>query len=86
MRSKAFLWTALLSGAFAATPSRITAHEELAAESYERLRDFIVPSADELAWREIPWRPTFAAAVREAAETDRPILLWAMNGHPLGCT
>jgi hypothetical protein len=24
--------------------------------------------------------------VKEAQEKDRPILLWAMNGHPLGCT
>lgn len=63
-----------------------TPRHALTAESYERLRDFIVPSDDELAWREIAWRPTFAAAVREAAATDRPILLWAMNGHPLGCT
>ena len=25
-------------------------------------------------------------AINEARETDRPILLWAMNGHPLACT
>ena len=41
--------------------------------------------ADE-AWRRIGWRPEFAAAILEARERKMPVLLWAMNGHPLGCT
>ncbi len=35
---------------------------------------------------EIQWRSTLAAGVREASAAHKPILLWAMNGHPLGCT
>lgn len=48
--------------------------------------EFIRPSDDELAWERIGWRNEFWPAVEEARELGRPILLWAMNGHPLGCT
>ena len=46
----------------------------------------IVPRADEMAWRAIPWLGTLAEAVVQAHAQDKPILLWAMNGHPLACT
>lgn len=46
----------------------------------------VVPSADEMAWRVIPWLGTLAEAVVQAHAQDLPILLWAMNGHPLACT
>jgi hypothetical protein len=46
----------------------------------------VVPSADEMAWRVIPWLGTLAEAVVQAHAQDMPILLWAMNGHPLACT
>ena len=49
-------------------------------------RTLVEPSAKELAYAEIPWRPSFWSAVQEAQAAERPILLWAMNGHPLGCT
>ena len=60
--------------------------QELNDESFDRWLAAIVPAPQELAFREIPWRPTFWDGVREAQEQDKPILLWAMNGHPLGCT
>ncbi|MCB9831808.1 MAG: hypothetical protein H6807_04970 [Planctomycetes bacterium] len=47
---------------------------------------FIRPSEQELAWEEIGWRNEFWPAVEEARRLGRPILLWTMNGHPLGCT
>jgi hypothetical protein len=59
---------------------------ELNDRTFERWRDYIRPSAREVCFLEIPWRESFFVAVKEAQETDRPILLWAMNGHPLGCT
>jgi hypothetical protein len=46
----------------------------------------VVPSADEMVWRVIPWLGTLAEAVVQAHAQDMPILLWAMNGHPLACT
>lgn len=52
----------------------------------ERWLEFIRPSKAELAWERIGWRSRFWPAVEEARELGRPILLWTMNGHPLGCT
>ena len=37
-------------------------------------------------WRSIPWRIDLLAAQREALATRRPLFIWAMDGHPLGCT
>lgn len=50
------------------------------------VRELVIPSLDDLRAETIPWRTTFAAGALEADQTDKPILLWAMNGHPLGCT
>lgn len=54
--------------------------------SFAGLRDQILPRPDELRWQQVPWRTSFWDAVQEARATDKPILLWAMNGHPLACT
>jgi hypothetical protein len=69
-----------------ATVALLGAPPELNDQTYEHWRDFIRPEAKELRFLEIPWRESFVAAVNETQEVDRPILLWAMNGHPLGCT
>ena len=55
-------------------------------QSFERWRDYVRPQAKEECYLEIPWRESFYIAINEARKTVRPILLWAMNGHPLGCT
>lgn len=49
-------------------------------------RDHIAPVAAESRWRQIGWRPSLTEGLRDAAAADRPLLLWLMNGHPLGCT
>ena len=46
----------------------------------------MLPDAREEAWRKIDWKSTFWDAVIEAQKEEKPILLWAMNGHPLGHT
>lgn len=46
----------------------------------------IAPAENEREWSSIGWRASFWAAVEEANAAEKPILLWAMNGHPLGCT
>lgn len=48
--------------------------------------DFVRPNGDELSYEKIGWRNSFWPAVQEARSLGRPILLWTMNGHPLGCT
>ena len=75
----------VLAAVLAAFPPRAAA-QQLSEDTFETLRDAIVPKAGEVRWREIPWRPSLWDALREARAKDAPVLLWAMNGHPLGCT
>ena len=49
-------------------------------------RDFIRPSAEEAGYEAIDWLTTFEDGVRQADALGKPLLLWVMNGHPLGCT
>ncbi len=43
------------------------------------------PQPDE-PWRTIPWRISLLEAQRDAAKQKKLIFIWAMDGHPLGCT
>jgi hypothetical protein len=53
---------------------------------FETLRALIVPGAEESAWTAIAWQTDLWQARRLAAAEGKPILLWEMDGHPLGCT
>jgi hypothetical protein len=55
-------------------------------ENLAQWSEFIRPKPAELAFEGCGWKPTFWEAVLEAQEEAKPILLWAMNGHPLACT
>lgn len=48
--------------------------------------EFILPSAEDAAWERLGWRTELHAAAAEARALQRPVLLWAMNGHPCGLT
>jgi hypothetical protein len=78
----------LASLALAALAASVRADGEpiLDDVTYEKVRDAVLPTAQEERWREVPWRASVWDAVVEAAQADRPVLVWAMNGHPLGCT
>ncbi len=58
----------------------------LSEKTYKKWRDYIVPTEQDLAWTRIPWLTSFQEGLIEAGEKQKPMLLWAMNGHPLGCT
>ncbi|MEE9311103.1 MAG: hypothetical protein V3V10_01700 [Planctomycetota bacterium] len=60
--------------------------EELTTKSYKKVRDSILPTETEKEWRKIEWQPTFWDGVIKAQKDDKPIMLYAMNGHPFGCT
>ena len=51
-----------------------------------RLHALMKPQPDEVRWLEIDWKTDLWEARREAAKTGKPIYLWEMDGHPLGCT
>ncbi len=46
----------------------------------------VVPTESEDRWLTIGWRHNLLRARAEAQELDRPMFLWIMNGHPMGCT
>ncbi|MBX9693139.1 MAG: hypothetical protein K2Z81_12190 [Cyanobacteria bacterium] len=46
----------------------------------------LLPTEQEDRWRTIPWRTNLLSARAEAQEMNRPMFLWIMNGHPMGCT
>ncbi len=50
------------------------------------LLSVIQPAADEASWLAIPWETNLTEARRKADAAGRPIFLWEMDGHPLGCT
>lgn len=45
----------------------------------------ILPSKEVSAWLEIDWKTGLWEARKEAAQSGKPIYLWEMDGHPLGC-
>ena len=69
------------SGQDTAQDAPLVTHETLDA-----IVAHVVPAPDELEWRSIPWRPTLFDGLRDGAKEKKPVLLWAMNGHPLGST
>jgi hypothetical protein len=46
----------------------------------------LLPRPSEERWLQVPWQTDFAAARAEANRADKPLFLWMMDGHPLGCT
>jgi hypothetical protein len=59
---------------------------ELTDKTFALWRDRIRPKTDDLCFKTVKWLPTFWDGVMAAQIADKPILLWAMNGHPLACT
>lgn len=59
---------------------------ELTDKTFTQWRDRIRPKTDDLCFKTVNWLPTFWDGVMAAQKADKPILLWAMNGHPLACT
>ena len=54
-------------------------------QQFESLHRQLQAPAD-APWRTIPWKISLLDAQRAAIEQHKPIFIWAMDGHPLGCT
>ena len=67
----------------------MTSVASVAAElSEQRCRELVAelqPGNDAL-WRTIPWKLSVLEARGTALKENKPIFIWAMDGHPLGCT
>jgi hypothetical protein len=59
--------------------------EPIKPTEFDNLRAVIKPHAGEDKWAGIPWRTDLWEARKQAAAQGKPILLWEMDGHPLGC-
>ena len=83
----AVLWALLCTACGGDAPTARPASEPALTEARAAaLRAEILPSAAERAWEEIDWIPTYAGGLQEGARQGKPVMLWVMNGHPLGCT
>jgi len=64
----------------------MSAVEPIRPEQADKLASIIKPAKDEDKWATIPWQIDLWQARKLAAEQGKPMLLWEMDGHPLGCT
>jgi hypothetical protein len=62
------------------------AAEPINPDQFAKLHSLIKPAAGEDKWQQIPWMINLWEARKKAASEGKPILLWEMDGHPLGCT
>ena len=69
----------------AVTPMANTA-EPIGPDRFATLQTLIKPDRGEDAWAQVPWMTDLWQARQMAARLGKPILLWEMDGHPLGCT
>lgn len=66
-------------------PSSVVRADDLDEAEFRRLHEELQPDQDS-PWRSIPWKISLLEAQRVAAAEQKPIFIWAMDGHPLGCT
>lgn len=56
----------------------------LSPAEFTRLHGAMTPKGER--WADIPWETDLGAARARAAREGKPLLMWVMDGHPLGCT
>jgi hypothetical protein len=76
---------AMLAAVAAHRPAGLAAAPPLADADLAQLRKLIRPGEDEDPFATIPWETSLWEARRKAAAGGKPVLLWEMDGHPLGC-
>ena len=74
------------SAGSAADPSPDKLQRPRRSAEYATRRAYLVPGASEQSHRTIPWRASVLHGLIDAQEQDKPVLLFLMNGHPLGCS
>ena len=79
------IWRTLLTGVVCAYSLPLIADEPIASEQFAKLHSLIRPKPSEQKWERIAWLTSLWVARQRAAEQGKPILLWEMDGHPLGC-
>jgi hypothetical protein len=62
------------------------AADVITSKNFEKIKKYVLPEEAEITWQTIPWLSSLMEGVVKAQEEKKPVFLWAMNGHPLGCT
>jgi hypothetical protein len=75
-----------MMGMLWALPMVLSADAGLDAETRAAVKAAVAPTEQDEKWLEIGWKANLWEARKEAAAKGKPILLWEMDGHPLGCT
>ena len=81
----ALLAAALVAVAHPALDTPTAAAPPLTAADATALRALIHPLDGEDPFDTIPWEIGLWDARKTAAAAGKPVLLWEMDGHPLGC-
>jgi hypothetical protein len=76
-------WYAL--PAFLAATLTAQAGPTLTDAEYASVLKTARPAAGEDKFDQVPWLTSLWQARQQAAKEGKPILLWEMDGHPLGC-
>jgi len=63
----------------------VTSTLGLTEAEFQKLHRELQPNP-KATWRTIPWKTSVLDAQAAAAREGKPIFIWAMDGHPLGCT
>ena len=71
---------------FLALSMVLSADAGLDAETLAAVKAAVAPTVQDDKWLQIGWKASLWEARKEAAAKGKPILLWEMDGHPLGCT
>jgi hypothetical protein len=58
---------------------------QLSAE-HAQCRVQVLPNSSEQSYCSIAWRTSVLHGLVDAQKNDKPVMIFLMNGHPLGCT
>jgi hypothetical protein len=64
----------------------ISSTSTLDPDTTQAILRFVRPRPEELSWQAIPWQTSIPEALAIGARERKPLLLWTMNGNPLGLT
>jgi hypothetical protein len=60
--------------------------QSLSPARFAALHAAVAPKGEGERWTEIPWMTDLNAARAASAREGKPLFMWIMDGHPLGCT
>lgn len=62
---------------------RVEVSAQLDKQRFDELMNRVVPAE---TTQQIDWLPDLISAQKVALDQKKPMFIWSMDGHPLGCT